>query len=149
MNEKPILVVEDNPADRELLVLALQKNEIKNPIVIAEDGAEALSYLCPRIDGGRAGGKETPALILLDLKLPKVSGLEVLQQIRSRKDCKLVPVVIFTSSTEDKDIDSSYALGANSYVRKPVTFEDFMALIKQLGIYWLDVNIPPNPRQVN
>jgi two-component system, response regulator len=145
-DEKVILLVEDNPDDEALTVRALRKNNIKNEVVVAHDGAEALDYLCGK---GKYSGRDvrgTPQVVLLDLNLPKVDGLEVLRQLRSFEHTKLLPVVVLTSSNEEKDRINSYGLGANSYVRKPVDFNQFMEAARQLGLYWLVLNEPP-PRR--
>lgn len=142
MNEKTILLVEDNPDDEELTLLAFRKNNISNNIVVARDGAEALDYLF----GSDAGTRPLPFLILLDLNLPKLDGLEVLRRIRGEERTKLLPVVILTSSKEEKDRFASYSLGCNSYVRKPVSFSEFVEAARQLGLYWLLINEnPPSP----
>ena len=135
-----ILLVEDNPRDEALTLRALAKSKIVNEIVVARDGVEALDYLFGR--GIHAGRDMTvmPQLVLLDLKLPKVDGLEVLRQLRSNERARRLPVVVFTSSDEEEDLTSSYSLGANSYVRKPVEFEQFLEATKQLGLYWLVLN---------
>jgi two-component system response regulator len=135
-----ILLVEDNPRDEALTLRALAKSKIVNEIVVARDGVEALDYLLGR--GTHAGRDMTvmPQLVLLDLKLPKVDGLEVLRQLRSNERARRLPVVVFTSSDEVEDLTSSYSLGANSYVRKPVEFEQFLEATKQLGLYWLVLN---------
>lgn len=143
---KAILLVEDNPDDEELTLIALKKNNILNRVEIVRDGAEALDFL---FEQGHFTGKsftQELAVILLDLKLPKVSGLEVLQRIRSDPRTKLIPVVILTSSKEEEDILRSYSLGANSYLRKPVDFERFLECVGQLGLYWLLLNevAPPS-----
>ncbi|MFN2301741.1 MAG: response regulator [Gammaproteobacteria bacterium] len=138
-----LLLVEDNPSDEELTLRALRKHNIVNEVVVARDGVEALEYL---FGEGKYAGRdvtETPALVLLDLKLPRVSGLEVLQRIRSDERTKTLPVVVLTSSSQDEDILSSYRLGANSYVRKPVRFSDFSEAVRQLGVYWLLLNESP------
>lgn len=136
MNEKVILLIEDNPDDVDLTIRAFKKNNISNQIVIARDGEEALEKLF--------GPKRVlPAVILLDLKLPKIDGLEVLRRIRKDDRTKLMPVVILTSSKEDKDRINGYSLGANSYVRKPVDFAKFIEAVKQLGLYWLLLNEAP------
>jgi len=143
MDRRPILVVEDNPDDQLLMLRALKKNHIANPIVIARDGVEALDYLFAR---GQSEGRiqaEIPALILLDLKLPKVDGFEVLRTIRADPRLKYIPVVILTSSNQDRDIIEGYDLGANSYVRKPIDFEEFVDATGKLGLYWLLVNKQP------
>jgi CheY-like chemotaxis protein len=133
---KIILLVEDNPDDEALTIRGLRKNNLSNEIVVARDGVEALDYLFG------TGGKTLviPTLILLDLKLPKLSGLEVLRRIRADDRTKLLPVVVLTSSTEERDLVESYDLGANSYVRKPVEFEEFMEAARQLQLYWLVLN---------
>ncbi len=147
MYKKIIMLVEDNPDDEALTIRALKKNNILNEVVIARDGVEALDYL---FGEGSYEGRDTnimPEVILLDLKLPKINGLEVLKRIRSDSRTKLQPVVILTSSKEDKDIIDSYGLGANSYIRKPVDFDQFTEAIKQLGLYWLVVNVAPPVRK--
>ena len=136
MTSKPILLVEDNPDDVALTLRALKKNQILNPISVASDGAEALKFL---FDGGNTDLTE-PGLILLDLKLPKVDGLEVLRRIRADERTKVIPVVVLTSSKLEEDILSSYHSGANAYVRKPVNFAEFADAIKTLGMFWLLLN---------
>ena len=147
MESKTILLVEDNPDDEALTLRALKRNNILNEVIVARDGAEALDYLFAR---GAHSGRDTskqPEVILLDLKLPKVDGLEVLQQIRQDERIRRLVVVILTSSNEERDIIAGYDLGANSYIRKPVDFNKFMEAVRQLGIYWLVLNVsPPNPR---
>ena len=138
--EKIILLVEDNPDDELLTLMAFKDNNITNEIVVAHDGAEALEYLFGNLNNSQPEMDNLPQVILLDLNLPKVNGLEVLQQIRSHPRTRLLPVVILTSSKEEIDIIKSYRLGANSYVRKPVDFEQFSEAIKQLGLYWLSLN---------
>ena len=143
MDSKAILLVEDNQADEDLAILALKKNKFRNDVVVARDGAEALDYL---FGTGSYAGQEAPrlpAMILLDLKLPKISGLEVLKRVRSDERTKLVPIVILTSSKEEVDLISGYSLGANSYIRKPVDFKEFNEVIRQMGSYWLAINEPP------
>jgi CheY-like chemotaxis protein len=137
-----ILLVEDNPDDVELALHALKRNNILNPIVVARDGQEALDYL---FYGGKyADSKhEVPALILLDLKLPKVDGIEVLRKIKEENSLKKVPVVILTSSKEEKDLVESYDLGVNSYIRKPVDFDQFVETVRYIGYYWLLLNESP------
>lgn len=143
MLNKVILLVEDNPDDVELTLRALSKNNITNEVVVVRDGVEALDYL---FGAGKHLGRDTsavPAVILLDLKLPKVGGLEVLRRLRSDSRTKLVPVVILTSSKEQEDLVNGYSLGANSYVRKPVDFIQFTEAVRQLGLYWLLLNEAP------
>ena len=143
MSEKYILLVEDNPDDEELTVRALKKNHIANDIVVARDGAEALDFLFAK---GRHAGRDLarqPEVVLLDLKLPKVDGLEVLRTLRGDPRTKRLPVVVLTSSAEHKDRLASYDLYANSYVRKPVDFLEFNEAVRQLGLYWLVLNVPP------
>jgi len=145
--DKTILLVEDNPDDEALTLRALKKNNIRNEVVIAHDGAEALDYL---FGTGQYTGRNTdvlPQVVLLDLKLPKVEGLEVLRRVRADKRTKLLPVVILTSSNEEQDRIDGYGLGANSYVRKPVDFTQFMEAARQLGLYWLILNEPPPSRR--
>jgi len=143
MKNKGILLVEDNPDDEALTVRALNKNKFKNEITVAHDGKEALDYLlCEGEYAGRDAG-EMPQVILLDLKLPKIDGLGVLRRIRADERTKLLPVVILTSSNEEEDRIKGYGLGANSYVRKPVDFEQFVEAAAQLGVYWLVLNEPP------
>lgn len=139
-SNKTILLVEDNASDRDLTRRALLKGRISNELVVVEDGQEALDYL--RGEGTYAGRNiaETPALVLLDLKLPKVPGLEVLRLLREDERISRVPVVILTSSREEEDIAAGYDLGANSYVRKPVDFREFQTAIETLGLYWLILN---------
>ena len=142
MREKTILLVEDNPKDEALTLRALKRQTIQNSVVVARDGVEALEYLL-------GGSNETkamaalPELVLLDLKLPKLDGLEVLRRIRSSERTRLLPVVILTSSAEERDILEGYRLGTNSYVRKPVNFVEFTEAVRQLGLYWLLLNQPP------
>jgi len=143
MNNKHILLVEDNPDDVKLTLRALKKNNILNKVVVVEDGVEALDYLHGT---GRFAGRDLsdmPQLILLDLKMPKLDGLEVLQRIRQDERTRILPVVILTTSSEDKDRIESYKLGANSYIRKPVDFNQFLEAVQQLGLYWLVLNEAP------
>ena len=143
MDNKIILLVEDNPDDVELTLRAFKQNNIFNKVIVAKDGLEALDYLLGK--GMYAGRdvKDLPVVTLLDLKLPKIDGLEVLKTIRQNEVTKLIPVVILTSSTHEKDVVNGYKLGANSYVRKPVDFTEFIKAIKLLGLYWLIWNEPP------
>jgi two-component system response regulator len=143
MEEKIILLVEDNPDDVDLTLRAFKQNNIFNKVVVARDGVEALDYLMGTgIHAGR-DIKDLPVVTLLDLKLPKIDGLEVLKQIRSSETTRLLPVVILTSSKEENDVINGYKLGANSYIRKPVDFTQFVDAIKSLGLYWLVWNEPP------
>ena len=136
-----ILLVEDNPDDVLLTKRALKKNNIANQLIVVSDGQQALDFLYPKSDGTSVV-PPVPCLILLDLKLPKVSGLEVLQRVRSESRTRLIPVVVLTTSSEERDLVESYSLGANSYVRKPVDFNDFVQAVQQLGMYWLLLNEP-------
>jgi CheY-like chemotaxis protein len=147
MADRVILLVEDNPDDEVLTLRALKQNNIKNTIIIARDGAEAVDYLFGQ--GGHAGRDVTvmPELVLLDLKLPKLDGVEVLRRIRADNRTTLIPVVILTSSKEERDLINSYKNGANSYIRKPVDFTQFIESVKQLGLYWLVLNEPPTERR--
>ncbi len=140
--ERCILLVEDNPDDEMLTRRAFAKNNITNPVVIAHDGAEALEYLFDEKTHA-GGGQGLPLLTLLDLKLPKVDGLTVLRRLRADPRTRLLPVVILTSSGEQQDLVESYGLGANSYIRKPVDFAQFMEAVRQLGLYWLVLNSAP------
>jgi CheY-like chemotaxis protein len=140
MKNNTILVVEDNPRDEALTLRALKKNNVANDVVVARDGVEALDYLFGT--GSYAGRdvSEIPEIVLLDLKLPKMDGLQVLAKLRADRRTRFIPVVVFTSSSEQEDMIKSYDLGANSYVRKPVDFEQFSEATKQLGMYWLLLN---------
>jgi two-component system response regulator len=142
INEKTILLVEDNPDDQTLTLRALQRNNVLNRVDVAQDGAEALDYLFSQITSAAWDPSYLPELVLLDLKLPRVDGMEVLQQIRSNARTRLLPVVVLTSSSEEEDILRAYNLVANSYVRKPVNFEQFAEAVRQLGLYWLVLNQP-------
>lgn len=137
---KNILLVEDNPDDEVLTLHALKMNGIGNAVVVARDGAEALDYLFARGEHAGRDVNETPAVILLDLNMPKVGGLEVLRQLRADPRTRRTPVVILTTSREEQDLVNSYELGANSYVRKPVDFEQFTDAVRSLGMYWLLLN---------
>jgi len=143
MKDKIILLVEDNPDDEALTLRAFKKNNIKNGVAVARDGAEALDFLFAT---GRHAGRninDLPQVVLLDLKLPKVDGLEVLRRIREAEHTRLLPVVILTSSKEEQDLINGYRLGCNSYVRKPVNFDEFVEAARQLGLYWLVLNEAP------
>jgi two-component system response regulator len=143
MKDKTILLVEDNRRDEALTLRALKKSNIVNDVFIARDGVEALDYLFCTGPHAARDPQLMPQIILLDLKLPKLDGLQVLQRIRADERTKHLPVVVFTSSTEQEDLVNSYGLGANSYVRKPIEFEQFLEAARQLGIYWLIVNEIP------
>jgi CheY-like chemotaxis protein len=139
---KPILLVEDNPKDVELSMVALGKSQLANEVIVARDGAEALDYL--RGQGAfRDRPQGNPAVVLLDLKLPKVDGLQVLEQIKNDPDLQSIPVVILTSSREEKDLLRGYKLGVNAYVVKPVSFKEFIEAIQELGVFWALINEPP------
>jgi len=140
MSDKVILLVEDNPDDEALTLRALKKNNIMNQVVVARDGEEALNYLL----GPDSSNNLPPQVILLDLKLPKLDGLEVLRRIRANERTKFLPVIVLTSSSEEQDLLNSYDSGANSYIRKPVDFTQFISAVQQLGLYWLVLNqFPP------
>lgn len=143
MTPHPILLVEDNPDDEVLTLRALGKNNITNEVIVARDGVEALDFFFG--SGKNPGSDETPLpqVVLLDLKLPKVDGLEVLRRLRADPRTRLLPIVILTSSNEEKDLIEGYGLGANSYIRKPVDFERFVEAVRQLGLYWLLLNESP------
>ncbi len=141
--KKRILLVEDNPDDQELTKRALKKNNVTNELIIANDGQEALDYLFCEGRYSERDVQDMPQVVLLDLKLPKVDGLEVLKRIRQDSRTKLLPIVVLTSSKEEKDMVESYKLGANSYIRKPVNFDQFIEAVKQLGLYWLVLNEAP------
>ncbi len=142
MNDRVILLVEDNRDDEELTLRALGKSQITNRVVVARDGVEALDYLFKRGAHANRPAGEEPQVVLLDLKLPKIDGLEVLRAVRAHEDTKLLPVVIMTSSVEERDLVDGYGLGANSYIRKPVDFTQFVDAVRQLGLYWLVLNQP-------
>jgi two-component system response regulator len=139
---KSILLVEDNPDDEELARVALQKNNVANVLHVARDGVEALDFLFSRGTYAHRKIDELPSVVFLDLKLPRVSGLEVLKQLRAHEPTQLIPVVILTSSKEEQDLMTGYRLGANSYIRKPVDFDRFLEAVNQLGAYWLKLNEP-------
>ena len=138
-----ILLVEDNPDDEALTLRALRKNNVSNEILVVRDGEEALDYLYARNRHAGRGPERAPLFVLLDLKLPKVDGLEVLRHLRAHEETRRTPVIVMTTSDEDRDKVRSYDLGANSFVRKPVDFSEFMESVKQISIYWLMVNQPP------
>ncbi|OEU59915.1 MAG: two-component system response regulator [Desulfuromonadales bacterium C00003094] len=137
---KNILLVEDNPDDELLTLRALRKNRIDNPVVVVRDGAEALDYLFSRGSYADCSESELPVVVLLDLKLPKIGGLEVLERLRLDQRTRLLPVVVLTSSREEQDVKEAYLRGANSYIRKPVDFNHFLDAVGQLGNYWLKLN---------
>jgi len=148
MKEKTILLVEDNPDDEELTIMALKQSKILNHVTVARDGVEALDYLfCTGKFEGR-NMHDLPQLVLLDLKLPKMGGLDVLKKMREEPQTKFVPVVVMTSSSEEEDVIASYRFGANSYVRKPVEFHRFVDAVGQLGLYWLLINETPPTKNV-
>ncbi len=148
MDKRLIMLVEDNPDDVDLTLRAFKKGNILNEVVVARDGVEALDYL---FGTGAHAGRDTstmPAVIMLDLKLPKIDGFEVLRRLRADERTKFLPVVVLTSSEEEQDLMNGYALGANSYIRKPVDFVQFIEAVRQLGLYWLILNeLPPRQRQ--
>jgi len=137
-----ILLVEDDPKDTELTMTALEEYNLSNEVVVASDGEEALDYLYYRGKFQRRSG-DNPAVMLLDLKLPKIDGLEVLQKVKADENLKMIPVVVLTSSREERDMVSSYKLGVNAYVVKPVDFHEFVNAIKELGVFWAIINEPP------
>jgi two-component system response regulator len=138
-----ILLVEDNPDDVALTLRAFQKSRIANPVKVVSDGAEALDYLLARGAHADRARAPLPALVLLDLKLPKVDGLDVLRAVRADRRTSVVPIVVLTSSSEDQDVLRSYSLGVNSYIRKPVDFDQFVEAVRHLGLYWLVFNVAP------
>ena len=142
MRDKQIMLIEDNPDDRDLTIRALKKHNVINPVIVASNGAEALTMLLA--DDRRDQGN--PALILLDLKLPKVDGLEVLRRIRAEQRTRVIPVLVLTSSSQEDDLRAAYDLGANGYVRNPVTFSEFSKVVHTIGLFWLLLNeSPPDP----
>jgi two-component system response regulator len=143
MENKVILLVEDNPDDEELTIRSLEKDNIDYQIVVVHDGAEALDYLFGKGEYKKRDISIMPVIIMLDIKLPKISGLEVLKQIRANTDTQLLPVVILTSSDDERDLIESYELGANSYIRKPVNFNEFQKTVQQLSSYWILLNSAP------
>ncbi len=142
-NEIDILLVEDNPADVELTLHALRQSRLANPIHVVRDGEEALEYLFAGVADGDPLPQHPPKLVLLDLKLPKIDGMEVLRAIKGDPRTKVIPVVVLTTSREEKDVLESYNLGVNSYIQKPVDFEQFREVVSKLSLYWLVVNEPP------
>ncbi len=145
MSNRTILLVEDNPDDEALTLRAFRKNNIMNEVVVARDGAQALDYLFGTNQYAGRDVSDWPSVVLLDLKLPKVSGLEILRKIRGDNRTRTMLVVVLTSSKEEEDVAESYGLGVNSYVRKPVDFSQFIEAVKHIGLYWLLLNEPPTP----
>ena len=145
MNQRTILIVEDNTTDEALLLRALEKSGIRNPLVTTKDGLEAIQYLFGQGRYEFRDPSDVPAIVLIDLNLPKIDGLEVLRRMRSDYRTKLIPVAIFTSSLEEQDLINGYSLGANSYVRKPIGFSEFSKVVAQLVTYWTTLNEPPPP----
>jgi CheY-like chemotaxis protein len=141
-DHKRILLVEDNQKDIDLALAALAENELADEVIVVRDGEQALDYLCQR-GNFRLRARGNPAVVLLDLKLPKVDGLEVLTQIKSDPQLQMIPVVMLTSSREDADVASSYQRGVNAYVVKPVTFSRFVDALRELGVFWAEINEPP------
>lgn len=144
-HEVEILLVEDDPADAELTIRALKSRKLANRLHWVKDGAEALAFLHASLSGRADGASTLPKLILLDLKLPKVDGLDVLRHVKGNPALRAIPVVVLTSSREDRDVVASYELGVNSYVPKPVEFDRFVAAVSEVGLYWLLLNRPPSP----
>lgn len=143
LNDVDILLVEDNPTDAELTTRALKRKNLVNNMVWVKDGAEALDFLFATGDFAERNPEDVPKLILLDLRMPKVDGMEVLHRIKAENTTKKIPVVVLTSSQEDRDIVESYKLGVNSYVSKPVEFDEFIEAVSTLGLYWMLINKPP------
>jgi two-component system, response regulator len=141
--EVEIVLVEDNPNDAELITRSLKKHHLANKLVLLKDGAEALAFLFAEGDRAGTSGGRAPRVVLLDIKLPKVDGIEVLRRMKSDARTKDLPVVILTSSNEERDIKEAYALGVNSFVTKPIKFDEFAKVVAELGMYWLMVNVPP------
>ena len=144
LREAEILLVEDNPNDMELTLRAMSTYNLTNKIYVAEDGVEALEYVFAEGAYSRRDIKDKPQVILLDLKLPRIDGLEVLRKIKSDERTNAIPVVVLTSSTEERDIIESYELGVNSYIVKPVDFDKFISAVSEIGLYWMLLNIPPH-----
>lgn len=142
ITERPILLVEDNPDDEALTLRAFGKNAVNNPVIVARDGVEAVDYLFSADAKGSAQRNPLPVVILLDLKLPRIDGLEVLRRIRADENTALLPVVVLTTSSEPRDIQQAYQLGANSYIRKPVDYQDFVKSVNAILNYWLELNQP-------
>jgi two-component system, response regulator len=145
VDSRAILIVEDSLSDKELMLRALEKSGIQNSIISAKDGLEAIQYLFGTGKYEDRAAEDMPAVVLIDLNLPKIDGLEVLRRMRADYRTKLIPVAIFTSSNEEQDLINGYSLGANSYVRKPINFNDFARVVGQVVSYWLDLNEPPPP----
>jgi len=143
INEVEILIVEDNPNDAEMALRALKKNKLANNVLVVEDGEEALDFLFAKGKYAERQKTNNPKIILLDLKLPKVDGLEVLREVKNNEETKIIPVIVLTSSKEEKDIVNSYKLGVNSYIVKPVDFDKFVGSVRDLGFYWLLLNQHP------
>lgn len=143
VNDVEILIVEDNPNDAEMALRALKKNNLTNNVLVVEDGEEALNFIFRNGKYSERIKEAIPRVILLDLKLPKVNGLEVLKEIKSNPETKVIPVIVLTSSKEESDIVESYKLGVNSYIVKPVDFDKFVDAVRDLGLYWLLLNEPP------
>ncbi len=141
--EVEIVLVEDNPNDAELITRSLKKHHLANKIVLLKDGAEALDFLFAERKPEQPGGQIIPRVVLLDIKLPKVDGLEVLRQMKSDQRTRDIPVVILTSSNQERDVTTAYNLGVNSFVTKPIKFDEFAKVVAELGMYWLMVNVPP------
>lgn len=143
LNEVEILIVEDNPNDAEMALRALRKNNLTNNVLVVEDGEEALDFIYARGKYEKRSVNARPKIILLDLKLPKISGIEVLKEIKSNPQTKIIPVIVLTSSKEENDMVESYQLGVNSYIVKPVDFDKFVESVKDIGLYWLLLNQQP------